>query len=256
VCGRFVATSSPELLAERFGVDEVRLGEAGEAVVPSWNVAPRAIVAAVRVRSRDGLRVLSGLRWGLVPSWAEGPAIGDRLINARAEGIAHTPSFRRAFARRRCLVPADGFYEWRRDPVPGRKTPVRVPFYVHAPDGDPLTFAGLWEIWRDPAVASDDDPDAWLRTCTIVTTSANSVVAPIHDRMPVLLRADDWDHWLDPAETDIGALEALLVPAPDDAVVAVPVSSRVNRADNDDPSLIEEVAPAPPPAAAPTIFDQ
>ncbi|HEX6312445.1 MAG TPA: SOS response-associated peptidase [Acidimicrobiia bacterium] len=226
MCGRYVQASSPELLAERFGVDEVRIEEHE----PRYNVAPRAEVPAVR--RRHDRKVLSLLRWGLVPSWAKDTKIGDRLINARAEAVADKPAFRGAFARRRCLIPADGFYEWRA--VPGRRR--KQPMFVHRRDGEPMAFAGLWEVWRER------EEDDWLRSCVIVTTDANDLLMPIHDRMPVILPESAWDTWLDP-ETDPDTLKRLLVPAPDDLVVAYPVSLRVNRADNEGPDLVREIHP-------------
>jgi putative SOS response-associated peptidase YedK len=251
MCGRFVSVSSPQLLAERFGVREAVLPEHDA----DYNVTPRAQVLVVRERppradrgETDATRVLSLVRWGLVPSWADDPKLGDRMINARAESIATKPAFRRAFAKRRCIVPADAFYEWKVGERParehgasaGRRAP-RQPYCVRRRDGEPLAFAGLWEIWRDPAVADPDAPDAWLRTCTVITTRANGVLAPIHDRMPVVLGEDHWDEWLDPVNHDVAALEGLLVPPPDEWVEAYPVSTRVNSPRNNDADL---VAPA------------
>jgi putative SOS response-associated peptidase YedK len=227
VCGRYVQASSPELLAERFGVDEVRIEEHA----PAYNVAPRAEMPAVR--RRKDRTVLSTLRWGLVPSWAKDPKMGDRLINARAEDVAAKPAFRTAFERRRCLVPADGFYEWQ--PRPGQKK--KQPMFVHRRDGEPMAFAGLWEVWRDRNAGEDAD---WLRTFAIVTTRPNDTLAPIHDRMPVILPESAWDTWLDP-DADPAALESLLVPAPDDSIDVYPVSLLVNSADNDGPDLVQRV---------------
>ncbi|HEX9506381.1 MAG TPA: SOS response-associated peptidase, partial [Acidimicrobiia bacterium] len=210
MCGRFVSVSSPQLLVAHFGVEESTVGERE----PDYNVTPRARVPIVRERRRRGepqtTRVLSMVRWGLVPSWAENPSIGDQLINARAESVAEKAAFKTAFRRRRCIVPADAFYEWRpaRAGASSRRPP-RQPFLVHRRDGEPLAFAGLWEIWRDPAVTNDDEPEAWLRTCTIVTTRANSSLVPIHERMPVVLHEDVWDAWLDPAHGDVARLETM-----------------------------------------------
>jgi putative SOS response-associated peptidase YedK len=245
MCGRFVIAASPELLADRFTVDEVQFDEHA----PDYNVTPRAMVPIVRDRpardDRPDLRVLSMVRWGLVPSWAKDPSIGDRLINARSETVATTNSYKTAFARRRCIVPADAFYEWTsatRAPagVPRSKAP-RQPYLVHRRDGEPMAFAGLWEIWRDERVADRDDPGAWLRTCTIVTTRANPLLDPIHERMPVVLPEGAWDTWLDTTNHDLPALEALLVPAPDEWLDVYPVSTRVNKPDNNDATLIEAV---------------
>jgi putative SOS response-associated peptidase YedK len=242
MCGRFVSASSPQILAERFGVAEV----AFDVREPDYNVTPRAWVPVVRERARDDppTRVLSLVRWGLVPSWAEAPTVGDRQINARAETVAVRSSYQTAFRRRRCIVPADAFYEWKKsdgDSATGRKAP-RVPYVVRRRDGEPLAFAGLWEIWRDPAVADDDDPDAWLRTCCIVTTEANSRLAPIHDRMPVVLPEGVWDEWLDPRVRDVSGLQRKLGPAPDDWFEVYEVSPRVNKPENNDADLLRPVA--------------
>jgi putative SOS response-associated peptidase YedK len=226
VCGRYVQASSPELLAERFGVDDVRIEE-HEA---RYNIAPRAEVPAIR--RRQDRTVLSSLRWGLVPSWAKDPKMGDRLINARAESVADKPAYRTAFERRRCIIPADGFYEWRK--VAGQRR--KQPMFVHRRDGEPMAFAGLWEVWRE------NEDDDWLRTCAIVTTHANDLLAPIHDRMPVILPERAWDTWLDP-ETSPETLQGLLVPVPDDIVVVYPVSPLVNSADNEGPELVHEIEP-------------
>jgi putative SOS response-associated peptidase YedK len=232
--------------AERFGVDAVSVGDRE----PDYNVTPRAWVPVVRERARDDppTRVLSVVRWGLVPSWAKSPAIGDKQINARAESVAERRAYQRAFRKRRCIVPADAFYEWKAavSSPPGSaagRRPPKVPYVVRRRDGDPLAFAGLWEIWRDPDVAADDDPDAWLRTCVIVTTRANDLLAPIHDRMPVVLGEESWDTWLDPRNDDVATLEGLLVPPPDEWFEVYEVSTRVNKPENNDPELLQPVAP-------------
>lgn len=218
------------MLAEHFRVDEVALDD--DAMGPSYNVAPRADVLAVR--EREGARRMGRMRWGLVPSFAEDPSLGDRMINARAESVVEKPAFRRAFERRRCIVPADGFFEWQT--LAGGK---KHPMYIRARSGAPLALAGLWETWRDA-----DDPGAdWLLTCSIITTAANAVVAPVHDRMPVVLATDDWDEWLADMEGEVHELERLLRPAPDDLLELWPVSPRVNSARNDDPSLLEREDP-------------
>jgi putative SOS response-associated peptidase YedK len=250
MCGRFVVASSPQLLVDRFGVEEDTVGERE----PDYNVTPRAIVPVVRERPprRDAppdsddptpatTRVLSPLRWGLVPSWADSPAIGDRMINARAESVATTNAYKRAFRARRCIVPADAFYEWLKVEQPGSKKPVRTPWVVKRRDGEPLAFAGLWEIWRDESVADRDDPDAWLRTCAIVTTRANDLLARVHPRMPVVLAEDTWDRWLDPAFDDVATLSSFLEPAPDEWFDTYEVSPRVNRPENNDARLLDPV---------------
>jgi putative SOS response-associated peptidase YedK len=228
MCGRFVQTSSTRTLAEHFDVDEVVVDDEP---APSWNVAPRADV--LTIVDKESVRRLAPMRWGLVPPWAENPGIGDRMINARAETVLEKPAFRTAIERRRCIVPADGFYEWER--VGSRKQPM----YIRARSGTPLAFAGLWAVWRDAAVP--DGP--WLRSCTIVTTDANATVAPVHDRMPVMLDRDAWDRWLDRDLTDGEAVVDLLRPAPDDLLELWPVSPRVNSARNDDERLIEREDP-------------
>jgi putative SOS response-associated peptidase YedK len=234
MCGRFVQASSPELLMARFGVDE--LAAAGHE--PSYNVAPRATVYAVRDRAEDDARrrYLSDLRWGLIPSWAKDPKVGDRMINARAESLADKPAYERAFRRHRCLVPAEGFYEWQ------RRGSRKQPMFIHRRDGEPMAFAGLWAAWRDQGEGGPADPDGeWLRSCTIVTTNANNTIAPLHDRMPVVLEERDWDRWLDPDSRDVDVLTHLLQPASDDLLVAYPVGTAVNSADNDGPELVERV---------------
>lgn len=230
MCGRFVQVAPPARLLEVFDCDEA-IGEPG---APDWNVTPRREVLVV-VQGTDGRRVLDRRRWGLIPSWAKDAGIGDRLVNARGETVAEKPSFRRAYAKRRCIVPADGFYEWQA--VPGRRT--KQPVYIHAPSGSPLALAGLWESWQDPAGAPDAPA---VRTCTIVTTEANPRLAPVHDRMPVILPADSWSVWLDPA-SEPSRLAPLLVPAPDDAVEFHEVGTAVNSPRHNDPTLVE---PAPP----------
>jgi putative SOS response-associated peptidase YedK len=253
MCGRFVSTSSPSELAEQFVVDEVAVAN-GE---PNYNVAPRAKVMVVRERSGGGdeveeRRVLSRVRWGLVPSWAKDPGIGDRLINARAETVAEKPAYRRAFAKRRCIIPADGFYEWKvvGPPSSPKGRPKKQPIYIHRRDEEPMAFAGLWEAWKVPegVDAPDDgadDGDGWLRSCAIVTTDANALLAPVHDRMPVVLPASAWEQWLDPDEQDRDTLVALLAPAPDEWFEVHPVSTRVNRVVNNDSGLLTPV-PAEP----------
>lgn len=216
------------MLAEHFDVDELVFVDSP---APSWNVAPRAEV--LTVDDKDGSRRLRPMRWGLVPAWASDPGVGDRMINARAETVLEKPAFRTALERRRCIVPADGFYEWER--IGSRKQPM----YLHARSGAPLALAGLWAVWRDATVP--DGP--WLRSCTIVTTAANSTVAPVHDRMPVMLAPDTWDRWLDRDLTDGEAVIDLLRPAADDLLELWPVSPRVNSARHDDARLIEREDP-------------
>ncbi|MGY0712171.1 SOS response-associated peptidase [Azospirillum argentinense] len=209
---------------------------------PRWNVAPTQPVPAVR-REEDG-RHLVTLRWGLVPFWADDPSIGARLINARGETLAEKPSFREAFRKRRCLVPVDGFYEWKAE---GKR---KQGYAIRRRDRAPFAFAGLWERWNGPkggpALAEP------VETLTIVTTTANAVLKPLHDRMPVILDETDWDLWLDPA-APLPVLEGLLKPAPDALLEAHPVGPRVNNVRNDDEACAAPLDDAPT-DDAPTLF--
>ncbi len=193
---------------------------------PRWNIAPTQTMPVIRWNPETKSRALDLLRWGLVPSWAKELAIGARMINARAETIAEKPAFRDAFRKRRCLVPASGFYEWRGDKPP------KQPFAIGMADGGPMAFAGLWERWRAP------DGEI-VRTFAIATTEANEVLRPIHERMPVILARDDWPVWLGEDEGDAAAL---MRPCPPDWVKAWPVSTRVNKVANNDASLLEPIA--------------
>jgi len=221
MCGRFTLRTPAYKLAEAFGV-EVRANLAAR-----YNIAPSQDIAALRAQG-DGQRELVMLRWGLVPGWAKDPAMGNRMINARAETVAEKPAFRAAFRQRRCLIPADGFFEWQKTPDGSKQ-----PYLMARPDGEPFTMAGLWEHWQPPGT---DEP---LETCTIITTEANETVAPIHHRMPVILSASDREAWLDPAPPSAEALAALLRPAPDDTLIAQAVARHVNNARHDDPACIE-----------------
>ena len=225
MCGRYVAATPVDKLAEHFLVEEVKVAD-HEA---SFNVAPSDEVLAVAV-GREGARQLGSFRWGLVPSWAKDPAVGNRMINLRAETVSEKPSFRRTLARRRCLLPADGFYEWKAMGK-GRK---KQPFFVRARDGSVLAIAGLWEVWKP---RGEEDAE-WLRTCTVITTEPNAVVGPIHDRMPVILPPAVWDTWLDQSNQDADALAKLLVPAPDDLLEAYPVGFDVSNVRNNGDHLV------------------
>jgi len=180
------------------------------------------------------------MRWGLVPSWAKDLSVGSRMINARCEGIATKPAFRAAVARRRCIIPANAFYEWQRRVGRDGKQAGKLPYAIRRRDGRPMAFAGLWEIWWDK-----DVPDAEaVRTCAIVTTGANELMAPIHDRMPVVLADENWTAWLDPG-SDAKEIEGLMVPAPSEWFEAYAVSTLVNKVGNDGPQLMEPLPPAP-----------
>jgi putative SOS response-associated peptidase YedK len=231
MCGRYVSVSSPTILAERFQVEEVR----AEDNEPNYNVTPRLEVPVVA--ESHGHRTLDRVRWGLVPSWAKDLSIGDRLINARAETILTSNAFKRAFTKRRCIIPADGFYEWEK--IGDRK--VKQPWFIRRRDGEPLAFAGLWEIWHDP-----NDPDQEhaprVRSCVIITTEPNDLMRPIHNRMPVVLPESAWAEWLDGENHDTDRLHKLLVPAPADEFEAWPISTLVNKPANNGPELLE---PAP-----------
>jgi len=210
--------SPGSVIAELFELPEV------PELAPRWNIAPTQAVAAVRASAAGG-RELVGLHWGLIPSWAKERAIGARMINARAETVAEKPAFRAALRARRCLIVADGFYEWQK--AGARKQP----WYIRMRDGRPFAFAGLWERWAA-------GPDEVLDSCTIVTTTPNGVVAPIHDRMPVILEWGDYAAWLDPGQRDPARLQPLLRPHPDVAMEAWPVGLRVNNPANDDASCL------------------
>jgi putative SOS response-associated peptidase YedK len=220
MCGRFTQTAPIETIARRFGVSDLPAKLPAQA--PRYNVAPTQQVIIVR---DDGQRVLVPMRWGLIPSWAKDPAIGNRLINARAETLAEKPSFRTAFARRRCLIVADGFYEWQKQGA--AKQPMRIVLKSREPFG----FAGLWDRWRTP------DGEEVL-TCTIVTTTANELLKPIHDRMPVILPASAEARWLDPQQTDLAKLRDLLQPYPPEEMECYPVSRLVNSPAHDTPECI------------------
>jgi putative SOS response-associated peptidase YedK len=244
MCGRYVSSRSPAELTRLFNVPEPPLEEA--APEPSWNVAPTDEVWAVLERADrttgEIRRQLRALRWGLVPSWAKSPDTGARMINARMETVAEKPAYRKPFAKRRCLLPADGFYEWESVEVPGRPKPRKQPYFITPEDGSVMALAGLYEFWRDPR-AADDDPAAWLTTCTIITTEARDAAGRIHPRMPLAIPAADYEAWLDPAHEDPGELRDLLVTPADGRLVARPVSAAVNSVRNDGPQLIEEVSP-------------
>jgi putative SOS response-associated peptidase YedK len=247
MCGRFVVATSPQSLAEHFGVDEVWV----DAAEPDYNVAPTEQVMVVRERTRDGhqQRVLSHLRWGLVPSWSKDPSTGNKMINARAETLTTKAAYKNAFVTHRCIIPADGFYEWRvvAPPATPKGRARKQPLFVRRRDGDVIAFAGLWAAWKVPEGREEElgAPDGWLRSCTIITTEPNALLAPVHDRMPAVLHESSWDEWLDPEERDTGALSQLIAPAPDDALEMWPVGPLVNKPEHKGPEVINRVDPEP-----------
>lgn len=222
MCGRFVLMTPGGSLAEQFGLSE-------EAVLePRYNIAPTQLVAVVRISPDDPTRKLVLLKWGLIPFWAKDPAIGPRLINARAESVAGKPAFRAAFKYRRCLIPADGFYEWKKA---GTR---KQPYFIGMADGKPFALAGLWEHW-------ESTEGEVIESCTILTTGSNELVEQLHDRMPLILEPKDYDLWLDPRVKDPKQLKPLLVAHPSDAMRKFPVSQRVNKATYDAADCVEPV---------------
>jgi putative SOS response-associated peptidase YedK len=240
MCGRYTLSSPVEVVADLFGVGVgvgvgvgagVGVGVAAVAgvphLVPRFNVAPTQPAPVVRVLAPGSPPTLELLRWGLVPYWAQDASIGNRLINARAESAGEKPAFRQSFRKQRCLVVADGFYEWKKE------GPVKQPFLIRRQDRLPFAFAGLWARWRDPAGPPP------LETFTILTTSPNDLLRPLHDRMPVILDRDAYGPWLDPAASDPDRLHSLLVPAATAGWEAIPVSRAVNNPAHDEPDCIE-----------------
>jgi putative SOS response-associated peptidase YedK len=226
MCGRFTSTSQLSLLAEQFRADP----EGVEGHQPSWNVAPATDILVITA-SDDGARRLRSLRWGLVPKWAKDASSSNQMVNLRAETAGTKPTFKRLLAKQRCIIPIDGFYEWQ-DMGKGQR---KQPIYIVARDQQPIALAGLWETWHEKG--ADDGERLW--TCTILTTTPNKLLATIHNRMPVILPPDAWDTWLDPASTDADALAKLLVPAPDDLLMAWPVDPAVGNSRNNRPDLVE-----------------
>ncbi len=223
MCGRFTLTyQQKQRLAEELGVNVEEINDADYR--PRYNVAPTDPHWIVRMQFEE--REILSAKWGLVNTWAKDAKRAAKQINARSETISANAAFREAFGKRRCVVPADGFYEWTGAGA------TRQPIWFHRPDGKLLLFAGLYESW--PATH-----DNWQRTFTIITTTPNQVVSPVHDRMPVILNGDDVDYWLDPREEDTETLKALLAPAPDDLLARLSVSQRANSVRNDDPACLE-----------------
>uniref|UniRef100_A0A7C2NAC2 Abasic site processing protein n=1 Tax=Thermoanaerobaculum aquaticum TaxID=1312852 RepID=A0A7C2NAC2_9BACT len=222
MCGRFVQATPGEVIAEVFGLSEV------PELAPRYNVAPTQQAAVVRPEA--GGRKLAFCRWGLVPSWAKDPAIGNRLINARAETLREKPSFRRALLTRRCVIPATGFYEWKRE------AGTKIPYFFRLQSEKPMALAGLWEHWQPP-----EGPP--VESFTIITTEANEFMKAIHDRMPAILPQEALALWLDPAPRDAAALQELLRPAPSGWLEAFPVARKVNNPAYDAPDCIAPVGP-------------
>jgi putative SOS response-associated peptidase YedK len=217
MCGRYTLRTPVDSVAEAFEIEEYP-----SSITPNYNIAPTQEVAAVV--EEDEKRKLEMLHWGLIPSWAKDPSIGNKMINARAETVAEKPSFRRAFKVRRCLILADGFYEWKK--TDGGKQP----YHVKMEDGSLFAFAGLWETWQNGEE---------IRSCTIITTDANDLMSEIHHRMPVILHPEDYAMWLDHDFEEKEVLTTLLKPYPADVMEAYPVSRRVNKPSNNEPSVLE-----------------
>ena len=235
MCGRFTMTVVPEFLLGHFEIETIPI-----VMEPRYNVAPTQVIPAVRIPAPGAARELAPLRWGLVSAWAKDPSIGNKMINARAEEAAGKPAFRAAYAARRCIIPADGFYEWRRE---GSK---RQPFYFRLRDGGLFGMAGLWERWRNPG----DPGGAPLEPWPLLTVRAHELVAGVHDRMPAILPPADYAAWLDPENRDAAALRELTRPFPAEAMTRHAVDTRVNRPSEDDPRCI-----APLPISEPSFFD-
>lgn len=221
MCGRYTLRARLNQLLQIYGAhSEVELE-------PRYNIAPTQDVVAVRASAETNSRELVLLHWGLIPSWAKDPKIGNRMINARGETVAEKPSFRAALKRRRCLVIADGFYEWRKE---GK---AKQPYFIRMKDEGPIAFAGLWEHWQGNGLT--------IESCTIITTSANQLMSNLHDRMPVILSGKDIDTWLDPTIEDAETLQPMLDPYPDDEMEAYPVSTLVNSPKNENSECVEPI---------------
>ena len=270
MCGRYATTRARQELLDEF---RVQLDAVEGDLQPDYNVAPtKQVPVVLDRRPKDApeesapVRQLRTVRWGLVPSWAKDPAIGSRMINARFETVHEKPSFRRAFARRRCLLPADGYFEWYTvqdqgavpDPAAGekkaKKRPQKQPYFIRPGDGSVMAMAGLYELWRVPedgagtsGAPAPAGPGEWLWTCTVITTNAPDDLGRIHDRMPMIVQRDRWDAWLDPALTDADAIRDLLTPAMAGTMEAYPVSKAVNNVRNNGPELIRPMTPGDEP---------
>jgi putative SOS response-associated peptidase YedK len=246
MCGRYAASADIDDLVEEFEVDMVSERAGEEPLPPDFNVAPTKQVYAVleRVSKEDEqvTRRLAQMRWGLVPSWAKDVKIGSRMINARLETAAEKPAFKRAWAARRCILPADGFYEWYQPDGDGSRRAKKTPFFIRAREGEQLAMAGLYEFWRDHTVP-EGEPGAWVVSCAVLTTTATDDVGRLHDRMPLLVPTDQRDRWLDPKTPGPSDKEirTVLLPALPGILEAYPVSTAVNNVANNGPELIEPV---------------
>jgi putative SOS response-associated peptidase YedK len=216
VCGRYRLSRRKQLVEEYFDT-----ASGDEDWNPRYNIAPTQPVAVIRQHPKEPIRELSLMRWGLIPSWAKDSSAAARMINARAETASTRPAFRDALKSRRCLIPADGFYEWM------RMEKTKQPYCFEINNGELFAFAGLWERWKDPT-------GNWIKTCSILTTTPNAVTAPVHDRMPVILDPDSYDLWLDPGMTNVAAASDLLKPFDARQMRCFPVSGRINHVANDD----------------------
>ncbi len=248
MCGRYASSRRPEDLQTRFEIPDVGLSRTPKPLEPDFNVAPTKEVYAVlqrparRREEQQGERQLRVLRWGLIPSWTKDAKIGSRLINARMETVAEKPAFRRAFAARRCLLPADGYYEWYpTEQLTSTGKPVKQPFFIRPKDGGVLAMAGLYEIWRDPSL-EEDDPERFRWTATVLTTQAEDSLGHLHDRMPLMVDPADWASWLDPEPAPTEQLLGLLEPAAPGNLDAYPVTTMVNNVRNNGRELL---APLP-----------
>ncbi len=222
MCGRFSNDAKPEQIEAEFKIGKLN----PELFTPRYNIAPTQMIPVVLEQSGD--RIIEALRWGLIPSWAKDESIGSKMINARAETLAEKPSFRDAFKHKRCIIPASGFYEWQK-----QATGAKQPFYFRMKEREVFGFAGLYEEWLDRETGEQ------IETFTIITTEANEVLEPIHERMPVILKTSDYEQWLDEKEKDTGKLQKLLAPFPAQEMASYKVSRDVNSPANDSPNLIE-----------------
>ena len=243
MCGRFVSARKRLELLEEFSIERDRVADGPDPEPDQdYNVAPtRRVYAVMEPRPRNEepeqpqARELRVVRWGLIPFWAKDASGGGKLINARAETVAVKPAFRRAFAKRRCIIPADGYYEWQAVTEDGKQR--KQPYYIYRKDGEALAFAGLYELWRDQALP-DDHERAWLWTAAIITTQATDDVGQIHDRMPMVIAHDHWADWLNPDNSEPGQLQATMLPAMSGGMTSHPVSMAVNSVRNNGPELI------------------